>query len=367
MFDQLKKTFGELLNSISKKKDNENNINITNSVKDIDYHSKDSIVNEEKKKQEIKVEEKELDKEIKLGIGTKIATIFSPTIKLNEKELSEILETFELMLLEADVNIDVAEKLKNDLYSYLKDKEFNRNAIQFEIKKTIKEYLIKLLSEQQYDLIIEITKKQKVHGYSENRTKSPYVILFFGLNGNGKTTTIAKIAKYLSKFNLSSVVSASDTFRAGAIEQLDAHAKKLGIPIISRGYKADPISVAFDAVNYAKAHNIDVVLIDTAGRQETNRNLIEELSKFNRVINPDLRVYVVESTIGNAAVEQIQKFHEKINIDAIILTKVDLDAKGGLIISAKKLINKPILFLCTGQDYDAIEPFDAEKFVEKIL
>ncbi|MCX8167064.1 MAG: signal recognition particle-docking protein FtsY [Candidatus Micrarchaeota archaeon] len=340
MFDLLKKSFTSLLDKV------------TNSAKF-------SIEKTDTEKHQNPEKSKELENEIKIGIPTKIVAAFKQTITLNEKELEQILDAFELMLLEADVNIDVAVEIKNDLRKFLQQKEFSRENLEYNIKQSIKEFLIDLLSSNQASLLSMI---------KETKTQDrPYVILFFGLNGNGKTTTIAKIAQYLSKHGLRSVISASDTFRAGAIEQIKAHANKLNIPVISREYRADPISVAFDSVNYAKANGIDVVLIDTAGRQETNRNLIDELSKFNRVIKPDLRIYVVESTIGNAAVEQILKFHEKISIDALIITKVDLDAKGGIILSTKKLIKKPILFLCDGQGYDKMYEFEAAKFVEDII
>jgi len=197
--------------------------------------------------------------------------------------------------------------------------------------------------------------------------REPFVIIFVGVNGTGKTTTIAKVARLLTIKGYSVVLACSDTYRAGSIEQLEAHAKRLGLKTIKHKYGADPAAVAYDAINYARAHGINVVLIDTAGRMQTDRNLMNELAKIKRVVNPDLTVLTVDSLTGNDAVKQAEEFHKGVGIDASILTKVDADVKGGSALSVTYITKKPIIFIGTGQKYDDVEDFKPEKFVEMIL
>jgi len=202
----------------------------------------------------------------------------------------------------------------------------------------------------------------------EKRKKNePFVIVFVGINGTGKTTTIAKVARFLNKKGYSVVLACSDTYRAGSIEQLEEHAKRLGIRMIKHKYGADPAAVAYDTINYAKAHGINVVLIDTAGRMQTNRNLMNELAKIKRIVNPDLTVLTVDSLTGNDAVMQAEEFHKSVGVDATILTKVDADVKGGSALSVTYVTQKPILFIGTGQRYEDLEEFNPEKFVQMIL
>jgi fused signal recognition particle receptor len=227
-----------------------------------------------------------------------------------------------------------------------------------EVKEEIKKALLKYLEKSSSDFdIVEFCKK----------SEKPVKILFLGPNGSGKTTTIAKIAKMLKENNLRCVFAASDTFRAAAIEQLEIHAKNLGIKVIKHEYGSDPASVAFDAVEHAKANSIDVVLIDTAGRQETNRNLIEEMKKISRVIKPNLKIFVVESIAGNSLIEQIREFKKNVGIDGIILTKLDCDEKGGAILGISKLTDIPIYYISYGQEYDKIEKYEPARFLERIL
>jgi fused signal recognition particle receptor len=195
----------------------------------------------------------------------------------------------------------------------------------------------------------------------------PFVLLFVGINGTGKTTTIAKVAHFLRDKSYSVVLACSDTYRAGSIEQLEEHARRLGMRIIKHKYGADPTAVAYDAISHAKAHGINVVLIDTAGRMQTNQNLMNELAKVKRVITPDLTVLTVDSLTGNDAVMQAEEFHKCVGIDATILTKVDADVKGGSALSVTYVTQKPILFIGVGQTYKDLEVFDPEKFVNMIL
>ena len=192
------------------------------------------------------------------------------------------------------------------------------------------------------------------------------MIAFLGVNGTGKTTTIGKIAHFLLKNHYSVVLAGCDTFRAGSIEQLEGHAKHLGIRLIKHSYGADAAAVAFDAINHAKAHGIDVVLIDTAGRMQTNRNLMMEMRKIIQVNHPDLTLFIGDALTGNDAVEQAEEFIKYVHIDASILTKIDADAKGGSAISIAYITKRPIIFLGTGQNYNDLVLFRPEFLIERI-
>jgi fused signal recognition particle receptor len=192
-------------------------------------------------------------------------------------------------------------------------------------------------------------------------------MLFLGINGSGKTTTIARLAYMLKQKNISVVLGAGDTFRAASIEQLEKHASNLGVPIIKQNYGSDPAAVAFDTIAYAKSHKIDVVLIDTAGRMHTKTDLIREMEKIVRVSKPDLKIFVAESITGNDAIEQAKVFNESVNIDGIILTKADVDERGGTCISVSYITGKPILFIGVGQEYKDLEKFDKEKIIKNLF
>jgi fused signal recognition particle receptor len=200
---------------------------------------------------------------------------------------------------------------------------------------------------------------------SEKKAKNePLVIMFVGTNGHGKTTTLAKIANMFQNKNYRCIFAASDTFRAASIEQLEHHANKLSIRLIKHKYGADPAAVAFDAV---KAKDKDIVLIDTAGRQTPDANLMEEMVKIKRVAKPDVIIYVGEAIAGSDLIEQAKAFNDKISVDGVILTKADVDDKGGAIISIVQAINKPILYLGIGQNYEDLEKFEPEKMISRIL
>ncbi|MCK5109074.1 MAG: ATP-binding cassette domain-containing protein [Methanosarcinales archaeon] len=189
---------------------------------------------------------------------------------------------------------------------------------------------------------------------------------YLGPNGSGKTTTIAKVTNYLQKNKLSVCLAAADTFRAAAIQQLEEHANKLKVPIIKKDYGSDPASVGFDAKSYAKKNKIDVLLIDTAGRMQNRDSLMQEIEKITRVNKPDMKIFIGESITGNDATEQAKAFNETINITGIILSKADVDEKGGTAISVSQVTGKPILFLGTGQKYKDLEIFDKDKMIEKL-
>ena len=208
--------------------------------------------------------------------------------------------------------------------------------------------------------LIEKIKEKK-------QKKEPFSLLFVGINGTGKTTTIAKVANLLRKNQYSVVLAGADTYRAGSIEQLEEHANRLSLRVIKHDYGGDPAAVAYDSINHAKAHGINVVLIDTAGRMQTNQNLMNELSKIKRVVSPDLTVLTIDSLIGNDAFLQAEEFHNSIGVDATILTKADADVKGGSALSVTYVTKKPILFIGVGQNYDDLEFFIPKNFVNMIL
>lgn len=226
----------------------------------------------------------------------------------------------------------------------------------------VRESMLSLLSNTKKGIDLEATIQDRIRG-----NEVPVKVLFLGPNGTGKTTTIAKIAYMLKHDGISCVISASDTFRAAAIEQTEHHANKVGVPVVKSTYGADPASVAFDAIAHAKSHGINVVLIDSAGRQETNKNLINEVQKIVRVAKPDITIFVAESTAGSALVNQIREFTNVAKIDGIILTKLDCDAKGGNALSIAKETGIPILFFGTGESYTSLIKFDPQFLVDNIL
>ena len=278
-------------------------------------------------------------------------------VKISEDDFEVYSEELEMLLLENNVALEVAEKIVEQLKEKIVGKEFLKKEIESQIKFTFEDIIRDILIEP-FDLIEKIRLKK-----ADNK---PYIILFCGINGTGKTTTIAKIAEMLKTKKLSSVLAAGDTFRAASIEQLKKHGEKLKIKVIAHEYGADPAAVGFDAIKYAEKNYIDVVLIDTAGRMYTEKNLMEQISKIAKVCKPDTKIFLGESITGNDAIEQAKSFNQAIGIDGIILSKADIDEKGGTALSVGYITGKPILFLGTGQEYNAIEPFDKNKFIEKL-
>ncbi len=279
--------------------------------------------------------------------------------KISEEDFEEYSEDLEMILLENNVALEVTEKIIENLKEKIIGKEISKKELEDEIYNTLKETIKKILIEP-FDVIEKIKNKSK-------SGKEPYVILFCGINGTGKTTSIAKLSKLLEKNKISSVLAAGDTFRAASIEQLKKHGDALGKKVIAGSYGSDPASVGFDAIKYAEKNKIDCVLIDTAGRMHTAKNLMQEIGKVSRVCNPDIKLFVGESTTGNDVLEQVKAFNESVGIDGIILSKADIDEKGGTALSVGYVTGKPILYLGTGQNYKDIEPFKKEKFVEKLF
>ena len=283
------------------------------------------------------------------------ATLSGETV-LDEKDLSKSLEELEMALLESDTALTVVEELSSTVKANLLGKRVKRGNTAEVVKDALKDALLKILSPNNLDFDAFVESGEK-----------PLNIAFVGVNGTGKTTTIAKVAKRLLNTGHSVVIASADTYRAGATEQIEEHASRLGVKVIKHQYGADPAAVVYDAVKYAKANRRDVVLADTAGRMHTSVNLMEQLKKICRVTNPDMVVFVDEAIAGNDAVERAKRFNELIGIDASILTKADIDDKGGAAISIAHSTSKPIIFLGTGQSYENLEKFDANNFVERLL
>jgi len=290
----------------------------------------------------------------------KLKNTFTSFIKktLTEKKLDDAINDLRLLLLSNDVAVDTADEICNKIVESFKGEQIGRlTSTQKKLFETLRETITEILTpEEDIDLITEIKKKSE-----------PYVIVFLGVNGTGKTTTMAKIAYLLKKNGFSIVAAAADTFRAAAIEQLSYHMENVGIRVIKHEYKSDPASVAYDAIEHAKAKNINVVLIDTAGRQVTDKNLMIEIQKICRVAQPDCRIFVGDSLAGNDALFQAKEFKKHVGIDATILTKLDADAKGGAALSISFETKKPIIFLGTGQSYENLESFNRDLFVSNIL
>ena len=295
--------------------------------------------------------------EEKEGLFTKIFSKIQK-VKISEKEFDIYGEELEMLLLENNVALEVAEKIIKELKGKLVGKEILKKEVESEIYESLKDAIYDILIDP-FLLADEIRKKKSV---SDN----PYVILFCGINGTGKTTTIAKIASQLKGQGIKPILAAADTFRSAAVEQIKIHGDRLGIKTITSEYGSDPASVGFDAIQYAKKNHADVVLIDTAGRMHTNKNLLKEIEKIAHVCKPDAKIFVGESITGNDAIEQVRSFNEAIGIDGIILTKADIDEKGGTALSVGYVTKKPILYLGTGQEYKSIEPFNRQKFIESL-
>ncbi|MGV8176495.1 MAG: signal recognition particle-docking protein FtsY [Candidatus Bilamarchaeaceae archaeon] len=293
---------------------------------------------------------------VKLGLPAQLLGLVTGEVTIAEPEIRDMLDEFELELLESDVDMQVAEDIKGTLKAKLVGAKVKKSSLNRFMQESLADTLKSIILDSDFDLVEYVRKAPK-----------PVKVMLLGTNGAGKTTTIAKLTHLLKKNGFKVALCAADTFRAAAIEQLGVHADRLGVRVIKRDYGSDPTAVAFDGVSYAKAHNLDVVLIDTAGRQETNYNLVNELKKMNRVIQPELKIYIGESIAGNSIIEQVSAFNKEIGVNGVILTKIDCDAKGGTVISISKATGVPIYYLGTGQGYDDLEPFDKGKLVERIV
>jgi len=276
---------------------------------------------------------------------------------IDEADVEGVLWDLELALLEADVAMGTVEALRDGLKKRLVGR--GRGILKQKkkiVRSALRETLEEVLAIGGFDFYEKVKNGPR-----------PYLIVFLGVNGTGKTTTIAKVGKYLVDRGLSVVVASGDTFRAGAEEQSEVHASRLGFRLIKHKQGGDPAAVVYDAREHARAKNIDVVLADTAGRMHTNINLRDQLAKICRVNKPELKVFVDEAIAGNDAMERAHQFDDAVGIDCTILTKADADAKGGAAISIAHITGKPIIFLGTGQDYGDLVAFDPKWLVESLL
>lgn len=294
----------------------------------------------------VEEKQKEVEKSVK--------AIATGEVEVEEKDLEPHLRELEIALLSSNVAYEAVQLLLSGLKKDFLGKKLKKSEVPLVVKSSLRSSLETLL----------VRERPSLESFLKGK---PSVLLFFGPNGTGKTTTIAKIALLLKGQGHSPVIAAADTFRAAAIEQLEKHGANIGVKVIKSSYGADPASVAYTAKQYALANSCDVVLVDTAGRQELNKNLMKELAKIVRVSSPDAKLYVGESITGNALVDQINTFNKEIKIDGVVLTKVDLDRKGGSVVSVEKATGVPILYVTTGQGYKDIEQFDGKKYLEMLL
>lgn len=278
--------------------------------------------------------------------------------RLSDETIDSVLEDLEIALLQSDVALPVVERIRKDLRKDLAGKKVKWGAdAETAIRASFETSVRTILSQKPIDLLAQIRAQ----------TPKPYIVLVVGVNGTGKTTTVAKLAHWLGRQQLKVVIAAGDTFRAGAIEQLLVHGERLGIKVVRQQEGSDPAAVAFDAVAHARARNLDVVLVDTAGRQHTNENLVEEAKKIRRVVQPHLTLFVGDALSGNDTLEQAKQFQSALGIDGLILTKLDADAKGGAALSATFVTKKPLVFIGVGQGYEDLRPFDPDWMVHRLL
>src|SRR3990170_476929 len=277
--------------------------------------------------------------------------------KIDTKKLEGILYDLEIALLESDVAFPVAKRIVDALADDVSDKRIARG-VTFEegIERALRSAVMKVLDIPPVDFFGTLEKVPR-----------PFVVMFVGVNGTGKTTTIAKLAFHAQRKGYTCVVAAGDTFRAGAIEQLERHAEAVGFKLIKHAAGADPAAVAFDAVEHARARGRDLVLVDTAGRMQTNQNLMDQMKKIKRVAEPHIVLFVGDALAGNDAIEQAKQFHEAVGVDGITLTKIDADAKGGAALSIAHTIGKPVVFVCLGQKYEDIRRFEVPWMVDRLF
>lgn len=272
--------------------------------------------------------------------------------ELEEDDLDPLLEQMRLKLLQNNVSMDAAESIEQEIREKLLGESVGRRSVEEKVNEAVKDVLKDILDDS-YDFDKELENAEK-----------PQVVFLIGFNGSGKTTTAAKLGKYLQDKKQEVVLGAGDTFRAASIEQLQEHGEKLGCKVIAHEYESDPAAVGYDTVEHAEK-NGKVAIVDTAGRSHADQNLIGELEKMIDVNEPDITFLVIDALAGNDVVEQAEAYENM--YDAIIVTKMDVDEAGGAIISISERSGKPVAFLGTGQGYEDLKAFDKEDFVEKIL
>ncbi|MUV50594.1 signal recognition particle-docking protein FtsY [Haloarcula sp. KBTZ06] len=291
------------------------------------------------------------------GLAAKAKLMATGKTVIEEEDLQSHLDDLELALLSSDVEMSVANEILDGVKENLTGQTRRRlSSTGNLVRDALRESLYDVINVGQFDFDERVQQADK-----------PVTIVFTGVNGVGKTTSIAKLAQYFEDRGLSTVLANGDTYRAGANEQLEKHAENLDKKIITHEQGSDPTAVVYDAVEYAKANDIDVVLGDTAGRLHTSDDLMAQLEKIDRNIDPDMTLFVDEAVAGQDAVNRAREFNDAAEIDGAILTKADADPQGGAAISVAHVTGKPILFLGTGQDYGDLEPFDPEEIVDSLI
>jgi fused signal recognition particle receptor len=361
MFGALKKAFKSLKKTIVGKEESIEEPEIEHPQEQTKAEPKiEEIIEKTKEQQD---EEKEIEKEIendkiKISTSTKLKSIFSKKYKLSESNLNDLLDKLEISLLQADFSIELVEEFKKDIKEKIEKEGFDKEK---EIDESFLDCFLEIVDNK---LISNYNEDYfKEHSFEKNGTKS---ILYIGTNGVGKTTSIAKLGYFLKSINKTVVFAACDTYRAASIEQIEGYANQLSIPLIKGKYGQDPTSIAYDAITYAKSHSIDYVIIDSAGRQDTSEGLMNELKKIKKVINPNLTIFVSESISGQTAYTQANNFEKEIGFDAFVLTKADVDEKGGTLLTIALGLNKPVFYITLGQDYKDLKFFNLE-FLRKII
>ena len=291
-------------------------------------------------------------KKTKENIVEKINGIFKKFSKIDDAFFSELEE----ILICADVGVETTEEICENLKEIVKKEKITDPV---EIKEKLKKILIEIL--------------EKNEGLEDKDITYPHIILVVGVNGVGKTTTIGKLANIYKDSGKKVLLSAADTFRAAAIDQLDIWATRVGVTIVKQKEGSDPAAVVYDSINAAKARKVEIVLLDTAGRLHNKKGLMDELSKINRVITKTLpnsfveTLLIVDATTGQNAISQVREFKKITNITGLVLTKLDGTAKGGIVLAIKNELNVPIKYIGTGEKIDDISEFNAKDFVDALF
>ncbi|USZ71023.1 signal recognition particle-docking protein FtsY [Natronosalvus halobius] len=292
-----------------------------------------------------------------IGFGRKAKSLVRGKFVIEEEDLEGPLQELELALLSSDVEMgvvdEIVDNIREELVGETRTFTTSTGAV---VEEALKDAIYDVISVGQFDFDERIAIEDR-----------PVVIVFTGVNGVGKTTSIAKLDRYFEERGYSTVMANGDTYRAGANEQIGEHARARDTKLIAHDQGGDPAAVLYDAVEYAEANDIDVVLGDTAGRLHTNEGLMDQLEKIGRVVDPDMILFVDEAVAGQDAVNRAREFNAAAEIDGTILTKADADSNGGAAISVAHVTGKPILFLGVGQGYEDIERFDPDEMVERLL
>jgi fused signal recognition particle receptor len=292
-------------------------------------------------------------------IRKKIAAVISVGGGLDE----EMLEDIEAALIQADMGLDLSMELVEDLRVSMRDQDKEIGSVD-DVMKILEELVVKIVDVQQGALL-----PQGRGGFPGK----PFVVLLVGVNGAGKTTTVGKLAKIYADAGNKVLVAACDTFRAGAVAQLDVWADRAGVDIVRAQQGADPASVAYDAVRASMNREMDVLLVDTAGRLQNKTNLMEELKKIQRSIGkqvpqaPHETLLVLDATNGQNALSQAKEFNDVASLTGIVLTKLDGTAKGGIVVALRKEMNLPVKLIGVGEGADDLQPFDGKAFSRSLF